>query len=187
MYTERGAGTPARAERGGALVPTALHPSACRPPARVPTEEQRAQVKGIKSRSLVNKARNEAKRELEEAQSDAPLHLLRVDGRAATLFRNDAHAYAQQRVRRAREVPAGGRGCSDAVARAPGAAARWLRCARCHLQAACLVQWQSLCAPARCAAAQAEGLVPWGAHPGVLIDRYDVRSLLDMYVEPDPR
>ena len=30
--------------------------------------EQRAQVKGIKERSLVNKAKNEAKRELEEAQ-----------------------------------------------------------------------------------------------------------------------
>lgn len=55
-------------------------------------------MKGIKSRSLVNKARNEAKREMEEAQSDAPLHLLRLDGRAATLFRNDAHAYAQQQV-----------------------------------------------------------------------------------------
>ena len=33
----------------------------------------------------------------------------------------------------------------------------------------------------------AEGLVPWGAKPDVLIDRYDVRSLLDMYIEPDPR
>lgn len=32
-----------------------------------------------------------------------------------------------------------------------------------------------------------QGLVPWGAHPEVLIDRYDVRSLLDIYVEPDPR
>lgn len=32
-----------------------------------------------------------------------------------------------------------------------------------------------------------QGLVPWGAHPDVLIDRYDVRSLLDIYVEPDPR
>ena len=31
--------------------------------------EQRAQVKGIKERSLVNKAKNEAKRELEEAQA----------------------------------------------------------------------------------------------------------------------
>lgn len=34
---------------------------------------------------------------------------------------------------------------------------------------------------------QNEGLVPWGAQPDVLIDRYDVRSLLDMYVAPDPR
>lgn len=33
--------------------------------------EQRAQVKGIKERSLVNKAKNEAKRELEEAQVGA--------------------------------------------------------------------------------------------------------------------
>ncbi len=31
-----------------------------------------------------------------------------------------------------------------------------------------------------------EGLVPWAARPEELIDRYDVRSLLDMYVEPDP-
>lgn len=99
------------------------------PPART-ADEQRAQVKGIKVRSLINKAKNEAARELEEAQSDAPIHFLRVDGRALHLGRNDAAAYAQQ---------------------------------------------------------QAEGLVPWAAQPGVLIDRYDVRSLLDMYVPPDPR
>ncbi|PRW45018.1 CLK4-associating serine arginine rich isoform X2 [Chlorella sorokiniana] len=92
--------------------------------------EQRAQVKGIKERSLVNKAKNEAKRELEEAQSDQPIHFLRIDGRAARLVKNDAQFYAQQ---------------------------------------------------------QNEGLVPWGAQPDVLIDRYDVRSLLDMYVAPDPR
>lgn len=59
-------------------------------------DERRAAVKGIKAQSLVNKARNEAKREMEEAQSDQPLHLLRLDGRAARLVRNDAVAYAQQ-------------------------------------------------------------------------------------------
>jgi hypothetical protein len=97
--------------------------------------EQRAQVKGIKERSLVNKARNEAKREMEEAQSDAPLHALRLDGRAARLLRNDSQFYAQQQ-----------------------------------------------------AGQQAgEGLVPWPADPAVLMDRYDVRALLDMYVPPDPR
>jgi hypothetical protein len=87
-------------------------------------------VKGIKERSLVNKARNEAKKEMEEAQSDQPLHFLRVDGRSATLVRNDAQFFAIQ---------------------------------------------------------QNEGLVPWAARPDVLIDRYDVRSLLDIYVDPDPR
>ena len=34
---------------------------------------------------------------------------------------------------------------------------------------------------------QNEGLVPWGAQPDVLIDRYDVRSLLDIYVPPHQR
>ncbi len=92
--------------------------------------EQRAQVKAIKERSLVNKARNEAKKEQEDAEKDQPLHFLRVDGRAARLARNDAAVYAIQ---------------------------------------------------------QNEGLVPWAAQPDVLIDRYDVRSLLDMYVEPDTR
>ena len=99
-------------------------PSACA------AGEQRAQVKGIKERSMVNKARNEAKKELEEAESDQPLHFLRVDGRSATLVRNDAQFFAIQ---------------------------------------------------------QNEGLVPWAARPDVLIDRYDVRSLLDIYVDPDPR
>jgi arginine/serine-rich splicing factor 16 len=87
-------------------------------------------VKGIKERSIVNKARNEAKRELEEAQSDAPLHAIRLDGRPCRLLRNDAQSYAQ---------------------------------------------------------AQQEGLVPWGAQPDVLMDRYDVRALLDIYADPDPR
>lgn len=32
-----------------------------------------------------------------------------------------------------------------------------------------------------------EGLVPWAGQQDNLIDRYDVRSLLDMYVEPDTR
>lgn len=32
-----------------------------------------------------------------------------------------------------------------------------------------------------------EGLVPWAGQQDNLIDRYDVRSLLDMYVEPDKR
>ncbi|KAL4448171.1 hypothetical protein ABPG75_005390 [Micractinium tetrahymenae] len=95
-------------------------------------DEQRAVVKGMKERSLVNKARNEAKREMEEAQADQPVHLLRLDGRAARLVKNDAAAYAVQHN-------------------------------------------------------PEQGLVPWGAHPEVLIDRYDVRSLLDIYVEPDPR
>lgn len=95
-------------------------------------DEQRAVVKGMKERSLVNKARNEAKREMEEAQADQPVHLLRLDGRAARLTKNDAAAYAVQHN-------------------------------------------------------PEQGLVPWGAHPEVLIDRYDVRSLLDIYVEPDPR
>lgn len=93
-----------------ALEPPTLLPTAC-PPALAPlrhpsccrylfctADEQRARVKGIKAQSLVNKARNEAKREMEEAHSDAPLHLLRLDGRSSTLFRNDAQAYAQQRV-----------------------------------------------------------------------------------------
>ncbi|KAL4449357.1 hypothetical protein ABPG77_007001 [Micractinium sp. CCAP 211/92] len=86
----------------------------------------------MKERSLVNKARNEAKREMAEAQADQPVHLLRLDGRAARLVKNDAAAYAVQHN-------------------------------------------------------PEQGLVPWGAHPDVLIDRYDVRSLLDIYVEPDPR
>ncbi|PSC70871.1 CLK4-associating serine arginine rich isoform B [Micractinium conductrix] len=71
---------------------------------------------------------------MEEAQTDAPIHALRLDGAACRLLRNDAQSYAQRR--------------------ADGQAA--------------------------------EGLVPWGAKPDVLIDRYDVRSLLDMYIEPDP-
>lgn len=71
--------------------PRHLHPSLL-------ADEQRAQVKGIKAQSLVNKARNEAKRELEEAQADQPLHLLRVDGRAERLVKNDAQFYAQQQV-----------------------------------------------------------------------------------------
>jgi hypothetical protein len=32
-----------------------------------------------------------------------------------------------------------------------------------------------------------EGLVPWNGQQDCLIDRYDVRALLDMYVEPDTR
>ena len=108
--------------------PTDCPPLPC--PSASAAGEQRAQVKGIKERSLVNKARNEAKKEMEEAQSDQPLHFLRVDGRSATLVRNDAQFFAIQ---------------------------------------------------------QNEGLVPWAARPDVLIDRYDVRSLLDIYVDPDPR
>ncbi len=34
---------------------------------------------------------------------------------------------------------------------------------------------------------QNEGLVPWSAKPDVLIDRDYVRSLLDIYVAPDPQ
>ena len=32
-----------------------------------------------------------------------------------------------------------------------------------------------------------EGLVPWNGHQDNLIDRYDVRALLDAYVEPDAK
>ena len=111
--------------------PPPTHPPTHLPcPSASAAGEQRAQVKGIKERSLVNKARNEAKKEMEEAQSDQPLHFLRVDGRSAAPVRNDAQFFAIQ---------------------------------------------------------QNEGLVPWAARPDVLIDRYDVRSLLDIYVDPDPR
>ena len=58
--------------------------------------EARAQVKDIKARSIASKNRNEARREVEDAEREHPLHLLRLDGRSLRLARNDAAWYAQQ-------------------------------------------------------------------------------------------
>jgi Alternative splicing regulator len=37
------------------------------------------------------------------------------------------------------------------------------------------------------AAEKEEGLIPWNGHPDIKIDRFDGRSLLDFYKEPDPK
>lgn len=118
------------------------------------------------------------------------MHYLRIDGRAARLVKNDAQSYAQQQVRgRVGGGEADGWGL-------------WLlykRAAQRGSTGVVLVEHSaqySLCPTDACAHAsvpccpaglQNEGLVPWGAQPDVLIDRYDVRSLLDIYVPPDPR
>lgn len=56
--------------------------------------EARAVVKAMKGRQISNKLRAERRAEVEDAQKDHPVHLLRLDGRALRLHRNDAASYA---------------------------------------------------------------------------------------------
>lgn len=108
-------------------------------------------------------------------QSDQPVHFLRIDGRAARLVKNDAQFYAQQQAR-----TRGLHGAPAAAGAAPGSR-------HACVPGASPGPAHTLSSPRLRAALQNEGLVPWAAHPDVLIDRYDVRSLLDIYIEPDPR
>lgn len=105
----------------------------------------------------MNKARNEAKRELEEAQADQPVHLLRLDGRAERLVKVRAPPWEHRagyfstrwppslgRTSAARRTPV----CRPDRTHAPGAPAR-----------------RTTRRPTRCSTARSRGWCPGGRTP----------------------